>query len=313
MKTRSIILAVAIISLLLVSRSHATGENGIIVRNADSTLELPVIVSQNLSDTAAGVGTHFTIQYANSIRVYQLVSVPAPLQNLFGQVADRISFQYANSNQLYDLAAVPAAFQTLLEQTASRIIFQYANSNRLYNLVTIPGLFQTLLSEVSDRVVIQYANSNQAYSLSYPVVLIKDNTPPQITNSISATQITDTSYKISWTTDEYANSTVLFGTAPGIYPHAVSDLLYVEQHEVTLAGLEPATVYYYQVYNSDRTGNTSVVDGPAPLGSCNIQPYDVVADGRIDIRDIQYLASHWPNTPASQIAVAARLWRHICP
>ena len=63
---------------------------------------------------------------------------------------------------------------------------------------------------------------------------------------------------ITWATDEFATSTVLYGTQPGVYSQTVSDPLYTEQHKITLTGLPPGTIpYYYVVRSTDRSGNTA--------------------------------------------------------
>ena len=63
---------------------------------------------------------------------------------------------------------------------------------------------------------------------------------------------------ITWATDEFATSTVLYGTQPGVYSQTVSDPLYTKQHSITLTGLPPGTMpYYYVVRSTDRSGNTA--------------------------------------------------------
>lgn len=116
----------------------------------------------------------------------------------------------------------------------------------------MPSALQILLGQVSDRIVIQYAKTDRQESLVYPAGLFNDTTPPQISDvSASGTGI------ITWTTDEFATSTVLYGTRSGIYSHMVSDPLYTKQHEITLTGLTSGTTYYYKVRSTDRSGNTA--------------------------------------------------------
>jgi hypothetical protein len=138
---------------------------------------------------------------------------------------------------------------------ADRIILQYANTKREVGLSAIPETLRTLLGQIADRIILQYANTNRQIGLSYPVALIGDTAPPQI-SGITATPV-GSSIVISWTTDEFATSVVLYGTQPGVYTRTVNDPLYVKQHEVTLTGLAPRTTYYFIVRSADRSGNVA--------------------------------------------------------
>ena len=61
--------------------------------------------------------------------------------------------------------------------------------------------------------------------------------------------------KITWTTDKFADGTVVFGTQPGVYPQGPrSDPLYVKSHVILLTGLTPGT-YYYRVQSRDQSDN----------------------------------------------------------
>lgn len=118
----------------------------------------------------------------------------------------------------------------------------------------MPGALDTLLGQVAERIVFQYANANREVELAYPE-LIDDTTKPQI-GDVAANPAGGVNALITWTTDEFATSTVLYGTQSGSYPQTVHDPLYVKQHEITLA-VTPGTTYYYRVRSTDLSGNTS--------------------------------------------------------
>jgi len=81
-----------------------------------------------------------------------------------------------------------------------------------------------------------------------------DTTPP-ILSSIQATGITYNSAAISWTTDDYGNSTVYYGTAS---PNLIkSDSNLVTSHSIALTGLSSNTNYYYQVKSCNSNGYCS--------------------------------------------------------
>jgi hypothetical protein len=163
--------------------------------------------------------------------------------------------QSANHLLSPELMAVPGSLQTLLDQVPARVVVQFANNGRRRSLVAVPGTLQTLLSQVSDRVIFQFANANLGSQLVYPAALSNDITPPLLTNIAARTTgigITN----ITWTTDEFATSTVLYGIQPGVYSQTVNDPLYYKEHVVTLSNLTLGTTYYYKVRSTDRSGNT---------------------------------------------------------
>ena len=196
----------------------------IIVNGAETTRQEAVIYSQDLDDTTTGIGPRIVSQYANSLFISDLTTTPTDLQILIGQV--------------------PA-----------RVVFQYANANLFTNLVAVPFSLQTLINNVTDRVVFQFANTNLSKSLVYPANLVNDAASPQISDVIANMSGSSIAI-ITWTTDEFADSTVLYGTQPGVYSQTVSDPLYYKEHVVTLNSLTPGTTYYYKVRSTDRSGNT---------------------------------------------------------
>jgi hypothetical protein len=67
---------------------------------------------------------------------------------------------------------------------------------------------------------------------------------------------------VSWTTDEPATSRVDYGTDPEALNQSVSDPALVLTRSITLPGLSPATVYYYQVVSADLALNTATSPMP---------------------------------------------------
>ncbi|MBN1642203.1 MAG: fibronectin type III domain-containing protein [Anaerolineae bacterium] len=81
-----------------------------------------------------------------------------------------------------------------------------------------------------------------------------DTQPPRIIEGPDAKVEGDT-VTIGWTTDERSTSVVQFGTAKGRFEKPVVGDSGVTVHEVTLKGLERATLYHYQVGSTDASGN----------------------------------------------------------
>jgi len=225
MNGRKILLWLPALFLLLVFALPALGQSGdqIIVNNADTVRQTSVSGAQDLLNSISGVGPRIVLQYANLMR---------PV----------------------GLSAIPNALQTAIILVPPRIVVQYANLMRHHDLVAAPGPLQTLLSQASARVILLYANQNRALSLSYPAAMFGDTTAPQI-SAIAAAPIAADRVTISWVTDEFADSTVVYGEQPGVYTHTVSDPLYVKGHALTLTGLTPGVPIYYRVRSTDQSSN----------------------------------------------------------
>jgi len=92
------------------------------------------------------------------------------------------------------------------------------------------------------------------------LTVVQDNTPPQITNLI-ATSTQATSTRITWTTDEAANSKLWYSTSTplviGTLAPNVSSSSLALSHDLTATGLTASTTYYYLVTSADSSGNTA--------------------------------------------------------
>ncbi|MBN1657497.1 MAG: fibronectin type III domain-containing protein [Anaerolineae bacterium] len=213
-----------LVLLALSFAAPSASQSGIIVTGADSILNESSTYSQELVDVTSSAGP-------------------------------RIVFQYSNSNSHVDLEEVPGVLGGLLELVTPRNVVQYANSVYSSRLTELPPMLETLVGRVTSRIIVQYANSTWTSGLGYPVELIDDTTPPQASDP-AASIIGSDSVVLTWTTDEFADSAVDYGEQSGHYSWTVADSLYVQQHAITLTLLIPGTVYYYQVRNTDQSGNT---------------------------------------------------------
>jgi hypothetical protein len=88
-----------------------------------------------------------------------------------------------------------------------------------------------------------------------------DTAPPVIAN-VSATDMTETTAIITWTTDEPATSRVEWMPAPGscngpLWTLTREESQLVTSHSITLtqAGLGPGSTYVYWVQSKDANGN----------------------------------------------------------
>ncbi len=87
-----------------------------------------------------------------------------------------------------------------------------------------------------------------------------DTTPP-VLSGINANTITTSSARVSWSTDEGATSKVWYSTSIPITlggsTHVVSSTAITLNHNATLPGLVPNTLYFYIVQSADSSGNLS--------------------------------------------------------
>jgi hypothetical protein len=105
------------------------------------------------------------------------------------------------------------------------------------------------------------------------IVLQKpDLLPPQITSGPFVVHLSDTSVSISWTTNEPATSTVMYGIGSPTSTNTQAGLS--TSHTVTLIGLTPTATYQYQVSSSDQVGNGPTVSAVASFAT-QASPGDV--------------------------------------
>ncbi len=226
MKARISLALVTVCALMLVLTLPAHGQSGIIVNGADTTRQV------NVGSLDPGLG------------------------EVVGSVRPRVVTENANTQRQEPLAIPSSTLQGLFSQVQPRVTFQFANSSRYASLASPPGALQTLFNAVRPRVVFAAANSNRSATLSYPVALIGELTQPQI-SAIAANRQGSTA-AVSWTTDEFADSAVLYGAQSGNLSQTASDPLYVKQHQVTLTGLASGATYYYRVRSVDLSGNVAL-------------------------------------------------------
>jgi hypothetical protein len=222
MKARSFLISFVSGMLVLTTALPVHGQGGIIVTGADTTRQMDASLNPGLSAVAGSVRPRVVMENAYTQRQEPLVVPSNALQGLFSQVPVRVTFQFANTSRYNDLTSPP-------------------------------GALQALFSAVRPRVVFDAANSNRSATLSYPVALIGDSTPPQI-NAIAGSRQGNTAI-ISWTTDEFATSEVRWGAASGAYTRMASDPLFEKTHSLTLTGLTAGRPYYFVVHGADRSGN----------------------------------------------------------
>ena len=106
----------------------------------------------------------------------------------------------------------------------------------------------------------QVIDENDEQNNSRTEVFLCDNNAPEIISGPTVSQITTQSAKISWTTDEDANSLVRYNTHADILADFAVDPTLTKEHELILNNLIPATTYIFSVSSTDESGNTTTGD-----------------------------------------------------
>ncbi|KPJ56443.1 hypothetical protein AMJ49_04870 [Parcubacteria bacterium DG_74_2] len=89
----------------------------------------------------------------------------------------------------------------------------------------------------------------------------EEDTEAPVISDIAATSTTATSTRITWTTDEEADSKVWYDTTTSFViatsTAVVSSSTLETTHDLTLTDLTASTTYYYLVVSADASGNTA--------------------------------------------------------
>lgn len=255
MNARHLIFLLLLCLLALPLALPVRSQSGIIVNNADAVRETGASLDPNLGATASSVRSRVVLQGANAGRQEVVGALPSALSSLFAQVSPRVLLQAANTSRREVIGAPPTSLQSLFNQVTRRIVVQAANTVHHASLTAPDGSLQALFAQVANRVILQSANAGRREVLAFPREIIGDTTPPQISN-VTVTRV-GASLRVTWTTNEFANSTVLFGTQAGSYPRSVTNPLFERQHEIYLTGLQGGTTYYLRVRSADLSDNTA--------------------------------------------------------
>ncbi|MEW6610274.1 MAG: fibronectin type III domain-containing protein [Patescibacteria group bacterium] len=119
---------------------------------------------------------------------------------------------------------------------------------------TVSGLTPTTTYWFALRTVDEAGNTS-ALSNNASTTTPPDMNAPTITG-VAVTDITTTSARISWLTDERATSQVNYGVTTG-YSSSIASTTLTTVHAIDLTSLIPATLYHFIVSSTDAFGNTA--------------------------------------------------------
>jgi hypothetical protein len=123
----------------------------------------------------------------------------------------------------------------------------------LLHSVTLTGLNPSTLYHFRVRSTDASTNESVSGDYTFQTLTPPDTTPPIISN-VAVSDVTDTSVKISWQTNESADSLIDYGLTTS-YSLAASSTSLVTAHSFDLAGLSRGTVYHFRITSKDAAGN----------------------------------------------------------
>ncbi|MBU0649051.1 fibronectin type III domain-containing protein [Patescibacteria group bacterium] len=100
-------------------------------------------------------------------------------------------------------------------------------------------------------------SGNGAVSDDHTFTTLEESEAPVILN-VQIVDITQTSARVIWDTNEPANSVVEYGLTEAYELGEVRDEAYAMSHSIPLVGLMPDTLYHLRVHSTDPEGNEAV-------------------------------------------------------
>jgi len=104
--------------------------------------------------------------------------------------------------------------------------------------------------------VYEDANYGGTGALTLTATAGVDCTSPVISD-VTVSDISDSGFVVSWTTDEPADSVIMYGETTGLGLF-VEDTELVTAHSLAVTSLTDCTMYYFEIHSSDSAGNEAI-------------------------------------------------------
>jgi predicted CXXCH cytochrome family protein len=144
-------------------------------------------------------------------------------------------------------------------------VYRSLFSKRKYNRVNSGLVTGTSYADVPPTVDTEFyyritavnSSGSESRNSNRVSVYYFDNAPPVIAG-VDSLEITGSSARVTWITDEPATSQVEYGTDVSYGQLTPLDQVLVIDHSVGLGGLDENTLYHYRVLSDDAAGNSAV-------------------------------------------------------
>ena len=124
--------------------------------------------------------------------------------------------------------------------------------------------------------------------------------PPKIFD-IEITEITDSSATISWKTNLKSTSKVVYGKTDKLEIGELEDLMFVYEHQIQLVGLDPDTLYFFQIRSKSMAGAEGKSDILSFKTKKDITPPANVSNFEA-IPGFHKISLSWTNPPDEDLA-----------
>ncbi len=118
-------------------------------------------------------------------------------------------------------------------------------------------VWNTAAATSGSHVLAALATDNSGNTSLASIIVTVNNSTGPVLSAAGATGITSSGAVITWNTDTASDSQVNYGTTTAYGSSSTLASNLVTAHSVTLTGLNPSTIYNYQVLSRDSQGNLS--------------------------------------------------------
>ncbi len=243
---------------------YGTNQNYALTESLTNTLSASgtVNVSNLLPDTTYYYCITAT-DTANNASNYCDTFITSPAPDTTGSIISGIANEYllSTSTKIVWITDEPA-FSKLRYGTTSNLgrVTDLETTTSLQHDVTLTGLTpNTKYYFCIDATDISGNNSDSCgHSFITATTIMLVDTVPPIISSLTASSITATSSKITWTTNEESRVQVQYGLTLNYGTLTSLSRYYTLDHTIRLYQLTPGTLYHYRARSVDRTGNVSL-------------------------------------------------------
>lgn len=258
---------------------------------ATSTSVAPAFRYSSSSTTDTPTTWYSTYSSAPANRyLFVEVSLTRSSYNTTSPTLDAFEVSYVPPDTTSPVISAVASSTAVTTATITWTTDEVADSQVLYGLTDSYGSTTTLDSTLTSthsvsifslsatttyhfKVRSTDASGNLASSTDYVFITTStaDTTGPVISSIASSTAVTTAT--ITWTTDEVADSQVVYGLTSAYGSTTTLDSTFTTSHSVSLTGLSEATTYHFKILTSDAGGNiTSSTDNILTTTSTPISP-----------------------------------------
>lgn len=183
-----------------------------------------------------------------------LLAVGGITESIAGQQMGGFTIQNADATNYLDTTG-SSELNTIIQNVPPRFIYERADSIlNNGNVDPIDSALLALFQDVPPRFVYERADAIGHSEVSYPRLLINDNTSPSYVE-VNPQASGDGTVYVYWTTTEFTTSTLQYGTQSGNYANTQTNNEYYISNVFIVTNAVSGVTYYGRLTNVDRNGN----------------------------------------------------------